>query len=544
MLRRPIQWARSGPSRVFLRWNSDTYLPRKQIIAENPPQYYPSISEVRQKYIEKAPVASRVPQFCAQFRGYDFSKHPQKRIDACHKIEGRIALVRRSGRGIYFLDLVQDGEKLQLMAHHKLMELSVDDFDQHHSFLRSGDYVVAVGFPSTTNVGELTLKLNCPIELVSPCLNLTTIPEKLSDRSLINKNRVLDYIVSPELREHMVIRSLVIQAIRSFFLQRQYLEVQTPLLAGNGTGANAQPFKTTLRALGLLEEESLSLRVAPELWLKRLVISGFDKVFEIGPSFRNEGVDATHNPEFYTCEFYQLFLSLEELMEITQDLFAHIHSCLSTHRTKLKLLDQHLTSLEPLASKNFRRYEFIPTIQEITGHPFPKKMDSNALVEYFHQIGAALPSNKSPASLLDELSSLYLEPLSLASKEPVIFYNQPAALSPLAKSTTRTYNNHPYEISSRFELFIDGKEYVNSYEEENSPFAQVSKFKSQQAAKLDHHDPEALVPDWQYARLMEYGLPPTGGWGCGIDRLVMLFSGASRISQVLPFGTIRDVVRQ
>ena len=113
------------------------------------------------------------------------------------------------------MDLVQDDEKVQLMAHHKLMELSVDDFDQHHSFLRSGDYVVAVGFPSTTNVGELTLKLNCPIELVSPCLNLTTIPEKLSDRRLINKNRVLDYIVSPELREHMVIRSLVIQAIPS-----------------------------------------------------------------------------------------------------------------------------------------------------------------------------------------------------------------------------------------------------------------------------------------------------------------------------------------
>ena len=148
------------------------------------------------------------------------------------------------------------------------------------------------------------------------------------------------------------------------------------------------------------------------------------------------------------------------------------------------------------------------------------------------------------ARLLGGLSSLYLQPLSLASKEPVIFYNQPAALSPLAKSTTRTYSNHPHEISSRFELFIDGKEYVNSYEEENSPFAQVSKFKIQQAAKLDHHDPEALVPDWQYARVMEYGLPPTGGWGCGIDRLVMLFSGASRISQVLPFGTIRDVVRQ
>lgn len=424
------------------------------------------------------------------------------------------------------------------------MKLSVDDFDQHHSFLRSGDYVVAVGYPSTTNVGELTLKLNCPIDLVSPCLNLTTIPEKLSDRSLINKNRVLDYIVSPELREHMVIRSLVIQAIRSFFLDRQFLEVQTPLLAGNGTGANAQPFKTALRALGLLEAESLSLRVAPELWLKRLVISGFDKVFEIGPSFRNEGVDATHNPEFYTCEFYQLFLSLEQLMEITQDLFAHIHHSLSTQRTKLKLLDQHLTSLEPLASGKFRRYEFIPTVQEITGHPFPKQMDSNALVEYFHQIGAELPPNKSPASLLDELSSLFLEPLSLASKEPVILYNQPAALSPLAKSTTMFYNNHPYEISSRFELFIDGKEYVNSYEEENSPFSQVAKFQSQQAAKLDHHDPEALVPDWPYARLMEYGLPPTGGWGCGIDRLVMLFTGASRISQVLPFGTIRDVVRQ
>lgn len=541
MFLRPIPHVK--PLRRALRFKSDIYTARKDLISKNPSLFYPPLSAARDR-LQGDPVHLRVPVFRTQFQDHDFSKEPQRRAAAAHRIEGRISLVRRSGKGIYFVDVVQDGLRLQLMAHHKTMNLSVDEFDKQHSFLRSGDNILATGWPSTTNVGELTLKLSQPVQIVSPCLNLATMPERLSDRSLINQNRVLDYLVTPELRQHLLVRSLVIQAIRSFFLDRQFMEVQTPLLAGNGTGANAQPFTTSLRALGSLEESLVSLRVAPELWLKRLVIAGFDKVFEIGPSFRNEGVDLTHNPEFYTCEFYQLFLTLEQLMGTTEDFFAHVYESLSRHKHQLELLAHRLENLETLSSRLFRRVEFIPKIQELTGHAFPKHLDSESLVAYFRHIGAPLPPNKSPASLLDELSSLFLEPLSVGSLDPVIIYNQPAALSPLAKSTTVVYGDTAYEVSSRFELFINGKEYVNSYEEENSPFEQTAKFQAQQAAKVAHLDQEALVPDWQYARAMEYGLPPTGGWGCGIDRLVMLFTGAARIAQVLPFGTIRDVIRQ
>lgn len=526
-----------------IRCTSDTYVSRKSTIAENSAKYYPSLADARHRLAEHAPTSLRIPNFCGQYRNYDFQGLPNKRVSDPHKIEGRISSVRRSGRGIYFIDVVQDHEKLQLMAQHKLMQLSVDDFDTQHSFLRDGDFIVAVGYPSVTNVGELTLKLNGPIQLVAPCLNLTTIPEKLSNRSLINSNRVLDYIVSPELQQVLRIRSLLIQAMRQYFLDRQFTEVQTPLLAGSGTGANAEPFRTWLRAVGQLEEDALLLRVAPELWLKRLVIAGFDKVFEIGPSFRNEGIDLTHNPEFYTCEFYQLFLTLEELMALTEELFAYIYSSLSTYKHTFPLLEKQLVALKPLSAGKFHRYEFIPTLEQVTGHKVPAELTSASLCEYFRNIGAEVPANTSPANLLDELSSRYIEPLSMGSVEPVFIYNQPEALSPLAKSATVTYDDRTFAVSSRFELFINGKEYVNSYEEENSPYAQLAKFQAQQLNKHTH-DPEALVPDWHYAQLMEYGLPPTGGWGCGIDRLVMLFSGSARIADVLSFGSVRDVLKQ
>ncbi|EGW29963.1 uncharacterized protein SPAPADRAFT_63586 [Spathaspora passalidarum NRRL Y-27907] len=310
--------------------------------------------------------------------------------------------------------------------------------------------------------------------------------------------------------------------MRQFFINRQFLEVQTPILSGEGTGALASPFVTHMKNT---ESTPVRLRVAPELWLKKLVIGGFDRVFEIGPNFRNEGIDRTHNPEFTSCEFYQSFTSLSEVMKLTEDLFAHLYKTLPNM--------EHLQSF----NREFPKYEFVPTIEAKTGVSMPKNFTVEALYDYFQQINLAPLPNPNPVALLDRLSQVYLESISLETPNtPIIIYNQPEIMSPLAKSSQG--------ISHRFELFINGQEYVNAYEEENSPVDQYEKFKIQQRAKDEYKDDDSIVPDWEYVKSMEYGLPPTGGWGCGVDRLAMLISGCDRIDQVLPFGNLKDVIRQ
>lgn len=514
---------------------------RSELITTSPKSYYPPIKVTR---VKEAPVL-RVTEFVSIFKGYDFDQHPARLHPQLHTVQGRVTAIRKAGKGLYFVDLAQDFAKVQVVASHKLMGLPIAEFSEKHALLRRGDYVSCQGHASTTNVGELSLKLTDAVSLLVPCLRNNELPDKeLVNRSTINANRVLNYLSSDMLRQRTVVRSHLGQAIRGFFLERNFLEFSTPLLASLGTGANAEPFSTSLKAVS---EVSLQLRVAPELWLKKLVISGFDKVFEIGPSFRNEGVDATHNPEFHTCEFYQSFTSLLELMDITEGFFAHVFSNLAAKKEKLPLLETVLPQLSALQEGNFARFEFIPTLEKCTGVPLPQELDSESLIAYYRKVNAPLPEIKSPASLLDNLSSRFLESISMKPEyhnKPIFLHSQPAVLSALSKSTHVLYGTRKYEISLRFELFINGKEYVNSYEEENSPFEQTHKFQLQQANKMDFDDTDSLIPDWNYVKLMEYGLPPTGGWGCGIDRLAMLFTGSERIDEVLPFGNIRDVVRQ
>ncbi|KAM9927907.1 hypothetical protein OXX59_002200 [Metschnikowia pulcherrima] len=523
-----------------LRYNSTkeiiNYANRRDIIAEQPDTYYPTIRELR----STIPVI-RVSDFIAKF-----SNVPSQALNASAQdtvqLEGKIRSIRKSGKGLYFMDLIQDEAKVQIYASNKLLGMSKDEFADIHMFIRKGDHVTCAGNAYKTNVGELTLRATSPVRVASPCLNFVTLPDKVRDRSLINGNRVMNYLVDDMSKQKIHVKSAVTQAIRNFFLNDDFCEVQTPILSGAGTGANAEPFYTYSKAS---QAEKLQLRVAPELWLKKLVISGFDKVFEIGSNFRNEGIDATHNPEFLTCEFYRSFTSLPQLMAITEDLFTHIYRELEKKRITLPVLDQTLPELSALAGGGFRKVEFIPGIEERTGVKLPSVLDSESLMAYYKEIGLELPTQKNPSSLLDNLSGTYLESLSEESPNtPIFIYNQPSLMSPLAKSAIIDYGGRKYDISLRFEMFINGKEYVNSYEEENSPFSQSEKFLLQQQNKKEFQDNESLIPDWNYVKSMEYGLPPTGGWGCGIDRLSMLFSGASRIEDVLSFGTLRDVVRQ
>jgi lysyl-tRNA synthetase class 2 len=392
------------------------------------------------------------------------------------------------------------------------------------------------------------------------------IPEKLTDPKTRMQERHVDMLVNREAIDVLRLRAEITKHMRDHFHSKRFLEFQTPILAENAGGAVARPFVTRATEF---KDRDLALRVAPELWLKRLVIGGVDKVFEIGPSFRNEGVDATHNPEFTMCEFYSAYSNLEDLIKETEELLC------SLAQHSQDLISTQLTSLPPIDMSRFvrpfKRVEFVPALQEALGLRLPKLSSPDALPEVLAilklagiQIPGEAPS--SLAKLLDRLAAIYLEPMSFT--EPVLIMNHPACMSPLAKSFLCPETLQL--VSARAELFINGRELANMYEEENDPEAQKRKLyehrhlvnkddgsvaieipetpEGEEAIQesldepFEDEDGDAAPLDQSFVKALDYGLPPTGGWGCGIERMVMLFSGANRISDCLSFGTIRNVV--
>lgn len=376
------------------------------------------------------------------------------------------------------------------------------------------------------------------------------------------QDRHVDMLVNRQAIDVLRLRSEITKHMRDHLHSKRFLEFQTPILAENAGGAVARPFVTQATEF---KDRDLALRIAPELWLKRLVIGGVDRVFEIGPSFRNEGVDATHNPEFTMCEFYSAYSNLEDLIMETEEI---IHS-LAQHSQNL--ISTQLTSLPPIDMSKFVRpfksVEFIPALQEALGLRLPKLSSEDALPELVAILklaGVNVPGEMpdSLPKLLDRLAAVYLEPMSF--DEPILITHHPACMSPLAKSflCPTTYQL----VSARAELFIGGRELANMYEEENDPEAQKRKLldhrnlvnkadgsiaievpETEQAAleeaeKYKDEDGEGAPLDQSFVKALDYGLPPTGGWGCGVERLVMLFSGANRISDCLSFGTLRNVV--
>jgi lysyl-tRNA synthetase class 2 len=346
-------------------------------------------------------------------------------------------------------------------------------------------------------------------------------------------------LVNREAADVLRLRSYIMKYMRDYFHDQGFLEFQTPILAENAGGAVARPFAT---ASTEFRSKELALRIAPELWLKRLVVGGVEKVFEMGPAFRNEGIDLSHNPEFTMCEFYNAYASLQDLINQTEELI----SGLAQHSQEL--ISTKLSSLPPVDLARYQRpykqLEFIPELQSRLGFTLPDlasdtaKEDLISLLEA-HSIPLAAEVKSQPLpKFLDKLAGDYLEPDS--AEAPLFITHHPACMSPLSKSFTCPKTNQI--VSARTELFVGGRELANMYEEENSPFAQRRKFVEQ---ALRHHDPDAgedVVVDESYIQALESGLPPTGGWGCGIERLVMLFSGARRISDCLSFGNLRNVV--
>lgn len=335
-------------------------------------------------------------------------------------------------------------------------------------------------------------------------------------------------------------RSVIVSAIQAFMLQRNFLSVQTPILAASAGGATARPFETTATEFA---GRKLALRIAPELWLKKLLIGGMGRVFEIGQSFRNEGIDKTHNPEFTTCEFYAINWSIDHLKSETEKMFAFIIQSLQSAHVDMGRDVEGLAS--PLGDDwkpEWPSIDFIPALNKALELELPDLSSPEAreqLLVIFHVKDLPIPSVPTLPRLLDKLSSIYLEP---SCDRPTWIINTPECLSPLAKSFVHA-DLPNQKVAARAELFINSKEIVNCYEEENSPDEQRRKFIDQQkhASLGEEVDLEAMKIDEDYLRALEWGLPPTGGWGCGIDRLVMLMLSKDKISDVLPFGNLRMV---
>ncbi|OTA38702.1 hypothetical protein BTJ68_01181 [Hortaea werneckii EXF-2000] len=458
---------------------------------------------------------------------------------------GRVKSVRTAGSKLVFVDIQCEDGSIQVVSQlGKLTDITPSQFKNSTRTIRKGDWYSFSGWPHKTQRGEVSLLANQLPHLLSPSLH--QIPETLDDAETRARNRHVDMLANPSAVQPLLVRHHIIQALRDHLNKTQFVEVTTPLLTAGAGGAVARPFETEATEL---EGQKLNLRIAPELWLKRLIVGGMSRIYEIGPAFRNEGVDATHNPEFTICEFYEACATLDSLMTKTEVLLREMKQRIDEARATAssdpvssgssRLKD--LPEVELDLQWPFRRLEFIPALEEAMKTPLPNLSTLDAhenLLSLFTAQNLDIPTKPTLPRLLDALAAHYLEPLCT---QPTFITHHPAALSPLSKLFRCPQTGQT--IAARAELFIRGREYANMYEEENSPFAQRRNFLEQLRYRaVDGEGDGVKEVDESYLEALEWGMPPTGGWGCGVDRLVMLFSGRERMSEVLAFGSLRNVV--
>ena len=349
------------------------------------------------------------------------------------------------------------------------------------------------------------------------------MPEKwhgLTDKEARYRQRHLDLMVNPDVREVFVKRTQIVQAIREFFDSRDFLEVETPMMQPLPGGATAKPFTTFHQALGI----QLYLRVAPELYLKRLVVGGLERVYEINRNFRNEGISTQHNPEFTMLEFYQAYATFEDLMVLTEEMLSQVAQrvCGSTTVT--------YSCQEIDLSPPYRRLTFEEALRKLGRVPIEVLTQPSAAQEFLQGLGADLRNRESQAKVLEKIFDLTVEPQLV---QPTFITHYPVALSPLSRR-----NDEDPTVVDRFELFICGREMANAFSELNDPADQRSRFQAQMEER-QAGDEEAHLMDEDYIQALEYGLPPTAGEGVGIDRLVMLLTDSPSIRDVILFPLLR-----
>jgi lysyl-tRNA synthetase class 2 len=435
------------------------------------------------------------------------------------RVAGRIVALRHHGKTC-FAHLADYTGRIQLYA--RADQLG----DEYALFtgLDVGDFVGVTGEPFRTRTGELTVAVKAFTVLAK---SLRPLPEKwhgLRDVETRYRRRYVDLVVNPEVREIFVLRSRLVKALREFLEGRGFLEVETPMMQPIPGGAVARPFVTHHNALDI----DLYLRIAPELYLKRLLVGGFDRVYEINRNFRNEGVSTQHNPEFTMLEFYQAYADYADLMELTEELFTHLARAL---RETLALpWGEDVIDLTP----PWRRLPFFTGLSEALGLAVGPETDAPTLARAAAARGLVHEVSDVSRIWKDVFETL-VEPTLV---QPTFVVDFPVELSPLA----RKKRENP-RLVDRFELFVGRRELANAYSELNDPIEQRERF-LQQAAERQRGDDEAHWLDEDYVRALEYGMPPAAGEGIGIDRLVMLFANQPSIREVILFPQLRPELSQ
>lgn len=430
-------------------------------------------------------------------------------------VPGRIMSIRRMGRASFF-HIGDSRGKLQVY----LREDKVSERDYKiFSLVDIGDILAIEGVLFKTRTGELTIMARSFVFLAK-CLH--PLPEKwhgLQDVELRYRKRHLDLIMNPGESDVFRLRASILARIRKFFDERGYIEVETPMMQVIPGGALARPFKTFHNALGM----DLYLRIAPELYLKRLIVGGLEKVYEINRNFRNEGISSEHNPEFTMLEWYQAYSDFHEMMDMTEELISSLgDELLGTDEVPF---GEHTISLK----RPWKRIKFMQALHEYSGLA-PSKFDDEAGIM---ELASALAPDSASVSLGKALDIIFDKNVKPQIIQPTFITNPPKEVSPLAK----TDRDYPDE-AERFELIIAGMEIANAFSELTDPVEQRRRFE-QQAEERKKGDEESHWIDMDYVQALEYGMPPTGGEGIGIDRLIMILANKKSIREVILFPLLR-----
>lgn len=444
----------------------------------------------------------------------NFEKYEGKTVS----LAGRLVSKRVMGKASFAHILDGDG---QIQLYFKRDVLGDEPYAEFKKY-DIGDIIGVTGEVFVTHMGETTVNVTS-VKLLSK--SLLPLPEKfhgLTNTDLRYRQRYVDLIVNPEVKSVFVKRSMVLREIRNFLDEKGYLEVETPVLHNIAGGANARPFITHHNTLDI----DMYLRIALELYLKRLIVGGFEKVYEIGRVFRNEGMDQRHNPEFTLLELYEAYTDIHGMMDITEGMFRHVaNKVCGTGKITFDGVDLDL-------DKPFERISMVEAVRKYAGVDFDKieTLDEARAVAKEHHIEYEQRHKK--GDILNLFIEAYVEDKLV---QPTFLTGHPVEISPLAKRDP----DHP-SYTQRFELFINGREYANAFSELNDPIDQRGRFEAQAELKKQG-DEEANDIDEDYLTAMEYGMPPTGGLGVGVDRLVMLVTGAETIRDVLLFPTMKPI---
>ena len=450
----------------------------------------------------------------------DVAQMEDKRDEKRHYIvSGRIKLLRIMGKAS-FAQIEDESGTLQIyVARDNLPEGFYNDIFKKN--IEVGDIIEVGGYPFVTGHGELSLHADS-LHLLTKSIN--PLPEKfhgVTDKEIRYRKRYLDLIMNAQVRKTFQTRSKVISLTRRFFEDKGFLEVETPMMHPIAGGANAKPFVTHHNALGI----DRYLRIAPELYLKRLIVGGFEAVFEINRNFRNEGMDATHNPEFTSIEFYWAYKTYKDLIRITKEYFEYLFD-------HLNLPVQLPYGEMKIDFANFQEIPLIESLTTIGGVPAEVARSKEDIVTYLKSQNITVKPGLNLGQLQGELFDEFVEEKLI---DPTFITEYPVEISPLARRS----DANP-AVTERFELFIAGREIANAFSELNDPVDQLSRFEAQMQAK-DSGDDEAHEMDSDFVEALSYGMAPTAGQGIGIDRLVMLLTNEHSIRDVLLFPAMKPL---